>query len=422
MKNLFLLGMSLFLIFGFGSAQDLKKVRNAYEKKDWLKAKEAVDLLLTNEKEQKSWEGWFYKGMIYGQIAKSADLKSGTPDAWNQSIEAYQKAMELDPKQSETYMALRSYPIFDNYLEIQKEANELYNNQDYKGALDKYKQANRVGRFIYNNKWALSEVDTVLFYYAGAAAMQSDNTEDAVQFFQKLCDASVSGEGFDMCYRYVTYYYNKKGDQVNTAKYTTLGRKLYPSDTYYDKLDLDNERKNGVGPSLFAKYETVLQRESKDYEIRFDFAAEMFNWLYMDQKATNEEKPIYFEKIVNQLKQCIEIDPKNADAHLLMGKTYFNEAAAIQDDLKTIKGATPADTQKKVELKKKMELRMNESLPYLENALAIFEAADPESFKKDKRLKNEYKNTLYILVDAYRFLGNKEKEQYYDKKYQVLNQ
>ena len=319
-------------------------------------------------------------------------------------------------------MALRSYPIFDNYLEIQKEANELYNNQDYKGALDKYKQANRVGRFIYNNKWALSEVDTVLFYYAGAAAMQSDNTEDAVQFFQKLCDASVSGEGFDMCYRYVTYYYNKKGDQVNTAKYTTLGRKLYPSDTYYDKLDLDNERKNGVGPSLFAKYETVLQRESKDYEIRFDFAAEMFNWLYMDQKATNEEKPIYFEKIVNQLKQCIEIDPKNADAHLLMGKTYFNEAAAIQDDLKTIKGATPADTQKKVELKKKMELRMNESLPYLENALAIFEAVDPESFKKDKRLKNEYKNTLYILVDAYRFLGNKEKEQYYDKKYQVLNQ
>jgi hypothetical protein len=142
----------------------------------------------------------------------------------------------------------------------------------------------------------------------------------------------------------------------------------------------------------------------------------------MDQKATNEEKPIYFEKIVTQLKQCIEIDSKNADAHLLIGKTYFNEAAAIQDDLKTIKGATPADTQKKVELKKKMELRMNEALPYLENALAIFETTDPESFKKDKRLKNEYKNTLYILVDAYRFLGNKEKEQYYDKKYQVLNQ
>jgi hypothetical protein len=65
---------------------------------------------------------------------------------------------------------------------------------------------------------------------------------------------------------------------------------------------------------------------------------------------------------------------------------------------------------------------MNEALPYLENALAIFETTDPESFKKDKRLKNEYKNTLYILVDAYRFLGNKEKEQYYDKKYQVLNQ
>ena len=35
------------------SAQDIKKVRSLFEKKDWVKAKEAVDLLLTNEKEQK---------------------------------------------------------------------------------------------------------------------------------------------------------------------------------------------------------------------------------------------------------------------------------------------------------------------------------------------------------------------------------
>ena len=41
---------------------------------------------------------------------------------------------------------------------------------------------------------------------------------------------------------------------------------------------------------------------------------------------------------------------------------------------------------------------------------------------KDKRTKNEYKTTLYLLTDAHRFLGNTEKEKAYQKKYDVLNQ
>ena len=66
-------------------------------------------------------------------------------DAWMQSYEAYQKAMELDPKQAEAFMALRSYPVFDNYLELQREGNKFYNDKDYGNALLRYKQADQVG-------------------------------------------------------------------------------------------------------------------------------------------------------------------------------------------------------------------------------------------------------------------------------------
>ena len=41
---------------------------------------------------------------------------------------------------------------------------------------------------------------------------------------------------------------------------------------------------------------------------------------------------------------------------------------------------------------------------------------------KDKRTKNEYKSTLYLLTEVHRFLGNKDKEKEYDAKYQALNQ
>lgn len=420
MKQLFFTTIAFLFCISI-SAQDIKKVRNAYDKKDWPKAKEAVDLMMANEKESKNWEGWYYKGLIYGQIAKDPALLATVPDAWTQSFEAYQKAMELDPKQTETYMALRSYPVFDNYLEFSKQGNDLYNKQDYAGALEKYKMADKVGRFIFKNKWALSEVDTILYYYAGAAAMQANKNDESIYFFQKICDAGISGEGYDVCYRYVTYFYDQKGDAAAVEKYSALGRKLYPNDSYYSKLELDKERKKGVGPELFKKYELVLEKDAKDYDLRFDYAAEVFNWLYLDLKAPADQRGMYMEKILGELQKCIATDSKKPDAHLLMGKTYFNEAAAIQDELKAVKGTAPTDVQKKTELKAKMEGRMKEALPHLENALNLFEAMSADQLK-EKRIKNEYKSTLYLLTDAHRFLGNTEKEKLYDKKYQALNQ
>jgi hypothetical protein len=410
-------------LFALGvAAQDIKKVRNLFDKKDWLKAKEAVDLMLANEKEQKNWEGWYYKGLIYGQLATDATFKASNPDVWLQSFEAYQKAYEFDSTQTKNFMVLRNYPVFLSYSGLQLEGNEFYNKQNYSGALEKYKQADKVGRFIYKNNWALSEVDTVLYYYAGAAAMQAEKMDDAISFFQKICDAGIGGEGYDICYRYVTYHYDQKKDYATADKYAALGRKLYPADSYYSKLDLDRERKNaGVGPELFKKYEAVLQSDAKDYDIRFDYAAEMFNWLFMDQKAPAGEKQNYINKINEQLKVCIQTQPKKHEAHLLLGKTFYNEAAAIQDEVRTIKGTTPADTQKKNELKAKMDVMMKDAIPHLENGLAIFEGMSADELK-DRRTKNEYKSTLYLLTEAYKFMGNVEKEKFYQKKYDALNQ
>lgn len=404
-------------------AQDIKTVRKLYDKKEWVKGKEAVDLLLANTTEQNNWEAWYFKGLIYGQMAKTPELKGQVPNGWVESFEAYSKAMELDSKQSNTYMTLRGYPVFDNYLELQKEGNDFFNTQAYKEALGKYKQADQVGRFIYKNGWALAEVDTVLYYYAGAAAMQANLAEDAVTYYRKIADANIGGEGYDVCYRYLTFHYDKKGNTDLSSKYAAAGRKLYPADTYYDKLELDRERNNkGLSPELFAKYEIVIGKEPNNYDLRFDYAAELFNWIYTDQKAPKDQQPLIFEKIIAQLKKCMELDPKKSDSYVLAGKTYYNEAAFIQESGKNLKATVPDELKKKNELKVQMDKRMNEALPYLEKALDIFEKMTPEDFKAEKRLKNEYKTTLYLLAEAHKFLGNSEKEKLYNKKSDALNQ
>jgi len=422
-NKFFFLIMWLLMLTTIIYAQDIKTVRKLYDKKEWVKGKEAVDLLLANPAEQNNWEAWYFKGLIYGQMAKTPELKAQVPDGWVSSFEAYAKATQLDSKQSNTYMTLRGYPVFDNYLELQKEGNEFFNTQAYKEAVGKYKQADQVGRFIFKNGWALAEVDTILYYYAGAAAMQANMPEDAVTYYKKIADANIGGDGYDVCYRFLTYHYDKKGSADLSAKYATAGRKLYPNDTYYDKLELDRERNNnGLSPELFAKYEVVISKEPGNYDLRFDYAAELFNWIYTELKATKEQQPVIFEKIVTQLKKCIELDVKKSDSYVLAGKTYYNEAAFIQESGKGLKSTVPEELKKKNELKVQMDKRMNESLPYLEKALEIFEKMTPEDFKAEKRLKNEYKTTLYLLSDAHRFLGNTEKEKAYTKKYDALNQ
>jgi hypothetical protein len=422
-NKFFFLIAGLLMLSATIDAQDIKTVRKLYDKKEWAKGKEAVDLLLANPAEQNNWEAWYFKGLIYGQMAKSADLKAQVPEGWVTSFEAYQKAMELDSKQSNTYMTLRGYPVFDNYLELQKEGNDFFNTQGYKDALGKYKQADLVGRFIFKNGWALAEVDTILYYYAGAAAMQANMVDDAVNFYKKIADANIGGEGYDVCYRYLTYHYDKKGNADLSAKYAAAGRKLYPNDTYYDKLELDRERNNnGLSPELFAKYEVVISKEPGNYDLRFDYAAELFNWIYTDQKAPKDQQAAIFEKIITQLKKCMEIDPKKSDSYVLAGKTYYNEAAFIQESGKNLKATVPDELKKKNELKVQMDKRMNEALPHLEKALDIFEKMTAEDFKAEKRLKNEYKTTLYLLAEAHKFLGNSEKEKLYNKKSDALNQ
>ncbi len=221
-------------------AQDIKSVRKLYDKKEWQKSKEAVDQLLANPAEQNNWEAWYYKGLIYGQIAKMPELKGSVPDIWMVSFDAYKKAMELDEKQSVNFMTLRGFPIFDNYLELQKEGNELFNAQSYKEAVGKYKQTDQVGRLIFKNGWALSEVDTILYYFAGAAAMQANMNDDAVNYFKKIADAGISGEGYDVCYRFLTFHYDKKDNADLSAKYAALGRKFYPNDVAEERKHISS--------------------------------------------------------------------------------------------------------------------------------------------------------------------------------------
>ena len=69
MKKIIFSALAVMFCLGI-SAQDMKKVRSFFDKKDWVKAKEAIDLTLANEKEQKNWGPGILKALFMAKLQK----------------------------------------------------------------------------------------------------------------------------------------------------------------------------------------------------------------------------------------------------------------------------------------------------------------------------------------------------------------
>lgn len=105
MKRLFILILTVFMA-GFATAQkpSLNKAYNHYYDKNFVKAKEAIDLCVQDEKLATKAQTWLYKGNIYYFLANDeygAKQKDSTyqivyPDAPVDAFDAFAKAKEIN--------------------------------------------------------------------------------------------------------------------------------------------------------------------------------------------------------------------------------------------------------------------------------------------------------------------------------------
>jgi len=74
--------LSLLIILGSSRlfAQTIEDIEGQLAKGELDKAKASVDAFLTKEKNASKPDGWWYKGVIYNEIAKSDKYKNLVPD------------------------------------------------------------------------------------------------------------------------------------------------------------------------------------------------------------------------------------------------------------------------------------------------------------------------------------------------------
>ena len=356
-------------------AQKIDDVKKLISESKWEEAKVKVDAFLANEKNASKAEGWYYKGVIYNELAKDSTKAAllGSTDGRMEAFEAFKKYIEMDPKT--VLMTLeqnvRLFDIYNGYFDLGAKA---FNDKKYNEAYTNFKNASIVEDYVaakgyeYNN-FKFPTLDTALIQNIALSALLAKNEADAAIYYAKLADAKVKGPGFLEIYQFLVDHYHTKNDFANRDKYLAIGKELYPESPFWCEVELKGLEDDKT--KMFAKYDELITGNCKTYALLYNYGAELFNYIYTQDKkpADYKEKQAKLDEV---LKAAIALE-SSPDANLLMARHVYNEVYDEQDAQAEIKGTKPEDVKKRNDLKAAMNTKLDQMLPYAMAAAKFYE-------------------------------------------------
>jgi hypothetical protein len=415
-KRLLLSG--LLALTGWGLfAQNVDKAKDLLKANKLPEAKAEIDKVLAVDKNQKSGDAWYTKLKVYNAIAASSQMSGQFPDARSQAFEALKKYTEVDDKkllllQMDAYKPVNE--IYQGYFQVG--AND-YNGGKYDSALLNFSGALQTSAFMNAKGWTNLKIDTTSTLYAGISAEKAGKRDSAAVYYGKLAEAkiaNINGSNMIDIYKWLVDYYNQKKDEANTKKFITLAKEQYPDDLFWPSTELDNLREKGPKDSLWAKYDEITAKFTKNHLFFFNYGLELYQYA---SDTSSGKRPANADALIakaqENLKKCLEIQPDYPQAALVLGQISYNAGVDMQAQTKKIPGKAPEDVKKRADLRIAAGKKFDEAIPY-------FEMVDKDLGTKGK-LKMDEKTSLKdaydLLITIYEQKNLKDKVDAYTTKF-----
>ena len=412
--------------------QTIKKATGFLDKKDYEKAKTEIDGFLA--KSPNDGEGNYIKAKIYERIGDSAALAGLVQgDAKAQALEAFKIAVadSSNVKLKLQIMKDNYAPVFNMYAGYYEQAAAAFNDaahsqskEGFAKSMHLFKKANEIGQYISHNEWAaIGKVDTTLVLNIGKAALNAGKEEDAKKAFIELADAGIyrvsnsdDNDSYRIPYQWLTLHFKNAGDEANMKKYADLGEKYFPTDDYYDFVMMDYYREKKNTLQVFEKWEDLLKRSPDTLQYHFNYANEIFGYLYnSDDGVKIENKEQNLAKLKSQLEEAYRIDSKDINTNWLYSQYYYNKGIELRDEAIKIKGTKPEDVKKKADLNEEAKKSFNASIPFAELALKRLEESGKSSDK------SRYKSIANLMQNIYQSLSDKVNLKVYQDAYDAAD-
>ncbi len=412
-----ILTIALVLLGLVSQGQDLEDIKKYVYLNQLDKAKPEIDKFLSNEKNAtKVPAAWYYKAYLYGNLSRQAGkTPAESRNMAEEAFNAIKKYMELDPKAPLTTEENNS-TLYNLYYGLYDLGVKMYTQKDYATSCDFFKQTLDVHDWAYAkglngpNGLKFAAHDTDIVWNLAVLSNELKRTDDALGYYKRIADAGLADEKYAEAYDELVKKYRKEGNKELFNKYVAVAKKNYPTDPYWEAIEIEFAVKGLEGEEAFKVYEELIPSHPNSYMLYFNYGYELEKYIY-SQDAKGKDISAYKKRIPELFKKAIEIN-STIDANMLMANYYYNVSFDILDEANKIKGTKPDDVKKKNELMASSKATLLESQPYAEKAEELFSKL--KEYKTSDKVN--YKQVLDVLSAVYKQKGDLKKSEEYTKK------
>ncbi len=331
---------------------------------DVVKAKEAIDAAMTNEKSEAWPKTYIVAAKVYTKLAKDGKDDQGIIKASG----FYKKAIELDKKGDEKGKKIGRYKneigqellFFGN--ELTNSGVQAFNKEDFAGAVAAFENLLELN----NNEYAIAvqgeKVDTAIIYNTALAAYNAKDWSAAEKYFDQAIDLKYGGGDAVLLLHQVL---GSAQDSAKMGPNLIKGFETYPED-------------NRILTELINYYLTTKQNNKALDYLNKAIESDQSNPSFYYARGVLNDNSKNFDAALADYNKCLELDSEYFNALFNLGVMYFNKG------VEEMNLANAETNFKKYEAKKAVaETTFKESLPFFERARSIKpnEAAVLESLK-----------------------------------------
>ena len=392
-KIVFTGALCILAVFSFGQKKAVNAAKNELKNTppNIAEARNQIKGALTDAETANDAETWYVAGQIENKQfddQRALEILGKKPDeevmygALQNILPYFLKAAELDQLPDAKG---KVKPRFLKDIRSNVRANRVYyinaglfsyEKKDYKSAYENFKLYGDIPamELFKTEKWDV--VDTTemqIRYYGGLAASLIPDHQAAIDMLNELknkgyIENSVFKES-DI-YQRLAYEYNQVKDSTNFEKIIKEGFTKFPNEEYYVSNLINLSINSGKFDEAIAYLDKAIAQHPEDAQMY-----DVLGQVYEADKKTDEA--------LKNMKKASELDPKNTDFLLHLGRVYFNlgvEQRKTADEISDVAKSKEAS---------------NQALDYFKQARPFFEKVfelDPKNTSAIFALRSIYYN------------------------------
>lgn len=375
----------LFMCFGFmaSHAQNraVNKADNFFKSGKLAEAKEQIDMAAEHEKTKDKAKTWVTRGQVYGAIALSEDesVRNLATDPLEEAVRSYRKAMELEGKKESTSYIYAETQIEDLWGKMVNQGAKSFEAGEYEAAQKGFEKALLV-----------KPTDTLATFYAGVAAQNAGDIDEAVSYFYKYEEI---GNPDEQIYNMLITYELSKENNEKAMAMIDKAQKKFPENVDFTKHKYQILLKEGKTEEAIQGLQEAIKAEPNNPDLHYNIGA-------LNEELKNKDAAI------EAYKKALEVDPNHKNASYNLAVIYYDRAADLIREANAL-GISAADKKKHKELTTKADAKFKEALPFIEKA---------QSLTPDDR------SLVQILMIAYDRTGQHKKADALEKKLNSMPQ